>query len=147
MGADFFSHSFAFREEGADINATFRMRSGYAALDWFPFGGRFRLSPLVVFGNNNQVRATALIPAGSSLSLSGQDYISSYTDPLHGSGSSTSSAANDPMGSIAAPASTAAHSMRTTGSHAASAWMGDCRSPLRGLPRLRLGISTGKLKR
>jgi hypothetical protein len=86
-GADFFSHSFAFQEEGADINATFRLRSGHAALDWFPFGGRFRLSPLVVFGNNNQVHATALIPAGSSLSLNGQDYISSYTDPLHGSGS------------------------------------------------------------
>ena len=88
-GADFFKYSFAFQEEGADIDAAFRMRSGHAALDWFPFGGRFRLSPLMVFANNNQVRATALIPSGRSLSLNGQDYISSYTDPLHGSGAVT----------------------------------------------------------
>jgi hypothetical protein len=85
-GADFFSYSFSFQEEGADINAAFRLRSGHASLDWFPFGGRFRLSPLMVFANSNQVRATALIPSGSSLSLNGEDYISSYTDPLHGSG-------------------------------------------------------------
>ncbi|WP_260704514.1 hypothetical protein [Edaphobacter flagellatus] len=87
VGADFFSYSFAFQEQGADINAAFRLRSGHAALDWFPFGGRFRVSPLMVFANSNQVRATALIPAGSTLSLNGQEYISSYTDPLHGSGS------------------------------------------------------------
>jgi hypothetical protein len=86
-GADFFSYAFSFQEEGADINTAFRLRSGHAALDWFPFGGRFRLSPLMVFANNNQIRATALIPSGSSLSLNGQDYISNYTDPLHGSGS------------------------------------------------------------
>ena len=88
-GMDFFSYSFAFQQEGADINAAFRLRSGHAALDWFPFGGRFRISPRMEFANNNQVRATALIPAGSSLSLNGQDYISSYADPLHGSGSVT----------------------------------------------------------
>jgi hypothetical protein len=85
-GMDMFSYSFGFQEEGADINAAFRLRSGHAAVDWFPFRGKFRISPLVQFANNNQVRATALIPAGSSLSLNGQDYISSYTDPLHGSG-------------------------------------------------------------
>ncbi|MBS1801470.1 MAG: hypothetical protein JSS95_16785 [Acidobacteria bacterium] len=86
-GADFFSYSFSFQEEGADIGAAFRLRSGHASLDWFPFGGRFRISPLMVFANSNQVRATALIPSGSTLSLNGGDYISSYTDPLHGSGS------------------------------------------------------------
>ncbi|MBS1822107.1 MAG: hypothetical protein JST61_09065 [Acidobacteria bacterium] len=85
-GTDFFSYAFSFQEEGADINAAFRLRSGHAALDWFPFGGRFRISPLMVFANNNQVHATAVIPSGSSLSLNGQDYISSYADPLHGSG-------------------------------------------------------------
>lgn len=88
-GMDLFSYSFGFREEGADINAAFRLRSSHAALDWFPFGGRFRISPLMGFANNNQVHATALIPVGSSWSLNGQDYISSYADPLHGSGSVT----------------------------------------------------------
>jgi hypothetical protein len=40
-----------------------------------------------VFANNNRVRATALIPSGSAVTLNGQDYVSSFTDPLHGSGS------------------------------------------------------------
>jgi len=88
-GADFFGHAFGFQEEGADINLNLGMRSGHAALDWFPFGGKFRLSPLVVFANNNQIRATALIPSGGIMSINGQDYVSSSSDPLHGSGSVT----------------------------------------------------------
>jgi len=88
-GFDFFDYSFSFQEEGADVNVALRMRTGHASLDWFPFGGRFKISPLMVFANNNRVRATALIPGGSTLSMNGQDYISSPSDPLHGSGSVT----------------------------------------------------------
>jgi hypothetical protein len=50
------------------------------------FGGRLRFSPQLVFGNNNRILATAVIPSGTTISLNGQDYISSYSDPLHGSG-------------------------------------------------------------
>jgi hypothetical protein len=88
-GFDYFHYSFDFQEEGANINAAFRMGTGHASLDWFPFGGKFRLSPMVVFANNNRVHATALVPPGSTLSLSGGDYISSATDPLHGDGTVT----------------------------------------------------------
>ena len=56
------------------------------ALDWFPFGGHLRLSPQIVYGNNNRVLATAVIPSGSTITLNGKDYISSFSDPLHGSG-------------------------------------------------------------
>lgn len=86
-GADFFSYGTTFQEEGANVTADLRLRSGHASLDWFPFGGRFRLSPLIVFGNNTGIQATARIPSGDTVTLNGQDYISSYTDPLHGSGS------------------------------------------------------------
>jgi hypothetical protein len=86
-GADFFSYNTSFTDQGADITIDLRLRSGHASLDWFPFGGRFRLSPLLVFGNNNLASGTALVPAGSTITLDGQDYISSYTDPLHGNGS------------------------------------------------------------
>ena len=88
-GADFFSYGTSFQEEGADVVADLRFRSGHASLDWFPFDGRFRLSPLLVFANDTRVLATALVPSGSTVTLNGQDYISSYTDPLHGSGSIT----------------------------------------------------------
>jgi hypothetical protein len=85
-GGDFFSYSATFQEQGANVGVNLHLRSGHAALDWFPFGGHFRLSPQLVFGNNNRVLATAIIPSGSTVTLSGQDYISSYTDPIHGSG-------------------------------------------------------------
>jgi hypothetical protein len=85
-GADFFSYTAHFQEQGANIGASLRMRTAHANLDWFPFGGRFRLSPLLVFSNNNRIEATALIPAGSTITLNGQNFISSYSDPLHGAG-------------------------------------------------------------
>ncbi len=56
-------------------------------LDWFPFRNGFHVSPMVNFSNNNTVRATVLVPSGSTITLSGSNYISSLTDPLHGSGS------------------------------------------------------------
>jgi hypothetical protein len=86
-GSDFFRYSTTSVDQGADIAISLRMQSGHASLDWFPFGGSFRLSPLIVFTNNNRIRATALVPPGSTITLNGQDYISSATDPLHGAGS------------------------------------------------------------
>lgn len=85
-GSDFFTYATTFQEQGANIAINLRMRSGHASLDWFPFGGRFRLSPLLFFANNNRLFATALIPPGSTITLNGHDYIGSATDPLHGSG-------------------------------------------------------------
>jgi hypothetical protein len=85
-GTDFFSYNTSFQEEGANVGINLHLRSSHAALDWFPFGGHFRLSPQLVFGNNNRILATAIIPSGSTITLNGQDYISSYTDPLRGSG-------------------------------------------------------------
>ncbi len=86
-GADFFSYSDSFTEQGADVTAALQLRSGHANLDWFPFHNGLRISPMVNVVNNNTVRATALVPAGSTITLNGQDYTSSATDPLHGSGS------------------------------------------------------------
>jgi hypothetical protein len=85
-GSDFFGYSTTFQEQGANVVINLHMQSAHAALDWFPFGGRFRLSPQMVFANNNRVQATALIPSGSTITLNGQNYISSLTDPLHGNG-------------------------------------------------------------
>jgi hypothetical protein len=85
-GADFFSYTTNFQEEGANVGVNLHLRSSHTALDWFPFGGHFRVSPQLVFGNNNRILATAVIPSGSTITLDGQNYISSYTDPLHGSG-------------------------------------------------------------
>jgi hypothetical protein len=85
-GTDFFSYATSFQEQGANVGINLRLRSGHASLDWFPFGGHFRLSPQLVFGNNNRIVATAIIPPGSTFTLNGQDYVSSSSDPLRGSG-------------------------------------------------------------
>jgi hypothetical protein len=71
-GAEFFGYSTTFQDQGANVAIDFRTQSGHASLDWFPLGGRFRLSPLVVFANTNRVQATALVPAGSTITLNGQ---------------------------------------------------------------------------
>jgi hypothetical protein len=85
-GTDFFNYKTSFQEEGANVGVNLHLRSGHVALDWFPFGGHLRLSPQLVLGNNNRILATAIIPSGSTVTLNGQDYISSNTDPLRGSG-------------------------------------------------------------
>lgn len=86
-GSEFFGYSTTFVDQGANVAINMRMQSGHASLDWFPFSGKFRLSPMIVFANNNRARATALVPPGNTITLNGQDYISSTTDPLHGAGS------------------------------------------------------------
>lgn len=88
-GADFFNYSTAFTDQGAHIQASLQLRSGHGSLDWYPFRSRFRVSPLLVFANNNLGTATAVIPAGSTVTLGGQDFISDPADPMHGSGSVT----------------------------------------------------------
>lgn len=85
-GLNSFSFSANFHEQGANVAIGLRLLSAHAALDWFPFNGRFRVSPLLVFANNNRVLATATIPSGSTITLNGQDYSSSSTDPLRGYG-------------------------------------------------------------
>ncbi len=85
-GVNVLSYVTSVQEQGADIGLNIQMLSSHAALDWFPFGGSFHLSPLVVFANNNRILATATVPSGSVISMNGRDYISSPTDPLHGSG-------------------------------------------------------------
>jgi hypothetical protein len=87
IGGDFYNYSTSFTDEGANVNASLHLASGHASLDWYPFLNGFRVSPTVVFANNNRGRGTAIIPAGSTVTLDGDDYVSSTADPLHGSGS------------------------------------------------------------
>jgi hypothetical protein len=86
-GAEYFSYSTTFQDQGANVAVQLRMQSGHASLDWLPFGNGFRLSPVMVFLNDNRAQATARVPAGSTITLNGQNYLSSATDPLHGAGS------------------------------------------------------------
>lgn len=87
VGGQFFSYSTSFQEEGADVNASLRLGGGNASLDWFPFHNGFHVSPMVIFLNQTDVRATVIVPPGQTISLDNGDYRSSQADPLHGSAS------------------------------------------------------------
>ena len=87
VGASLFHYATSFQDQGANVDIRMKLQSGHANLDWFPFGGHFRVSPLVVFGDSSGMRGTVLVPAGSTISLGGSDYTSSHQDPLHGTAS------------------------------------------------------------
>jgi hypothetical protein len=87
VGGQFFAYSSSFQEEGANVNASLRLGGGKASIDWFPFNNGFHVSPLLIFLNQTNVRATVIVPPGQTISLNSGNYRSSQSDPLHGSGS------------------------------------------------------------
>ena len=85
LAGDYFSYKTSFVEQGANVTAALKLGHGRALVDWYPFSNGFRVSPQLVFAVQTHVDATVLVPSGSSISLDGSDYVSSNTDPLHGS--------------------------------------------------------------
>lgn len=85
-GLDFFGYSRQFSTSGIPVDANVHLQSGHIALDWYPRGGRFHVGPRMVFMNNNKFSGSSTIPAGTTLTLDGQDFTGSPSNPLHGSG-------------------------------------------------------------
>jgi len=88
-GGNFFSYTDSLSTDGINYNANLRFRSVEASLDWFPWGGGFHISPGALIYNGNQLTGGANVPAGQTFTLNDQDYTSSATDPVTGSGSLT----------------------------------------------------------
>jgi hypothetical protein len=85
-GLDFFDYSRQFSTSGIPVDANVQMQSGHIDLDWYPRGGRFHVGPRMVFMNNNKFSGSSTIPSDTTLTLDGEDFTGSQTDPLHGSG-------------------------------------------------------------
>ncbi|GGA56265.1 hypothetical protein GCM10011507_04480 [Edaphobacter acidisoli] len=85
-GANLLPISTSLQEQDLNVGVNLHLLSAHAALDYFPFNGRFRISPLLVFANNNRLRATAYVPPGDTIRISGNLFGSSATDPLHVTG-------------------------------------------------------------
>jgi hypothetical protein len=60
------------------------MMSAAAALDWYPFGSVFRLSPGVLFVNGNRVTVNTELAPGTSINLGGHDYYSAKANAVTG---------------------------------------------------------------
>lgn len=85
-GFDFFSYARAFSTSGVPVDASVRLQSAHVDLDWYPRGGGFHVGPRMVFLNNSNFAGSSTIPAGETLTLDGQDFSGSASDPLQGSG-------------------------------------------------------------
>lgn len=79
-----FSLSHAFDNDGITLDASLKLRSASASLDWFPLGGGFHLSPGVMLYNGNEATAVASVPAGRTFTLGNQDFTSDPAKPVTG---------------------------------------------------------------
>ncbi len=83
-GASFFNFEHTFVSDGTNYDASIDLKTAMLAIDWFPFGGAFRLSPIVQLYNGNSMEANLSVPAGQEFSLGNQNSYSSASDPVHG---------------------------------------------------------------
>jgi hypothetical protein len=91
---NFFSYNSAtYTNDGIDYTGTLKLHSAEALLDWFPFGGSFRLSPGVQFYSGVGASATLAVPPGQSFTLNHVSYISSAAVPVTGTATLTSNVA------------------------------------------------------
>lgn len=81
---NFFTYTDSFTESGINANGTIHLASAGASLDVFPFHNGFRLSPGVLFYNQNRITATAAIPGGDSFEFNDNTYYSANANAVTG---------------------------------------------------------------
>lgn len=80
----FFNYSDNFTTNGINATAKLNLASAGAAVDVYPFHVGWRISPGVLFYNQNQVTATTDVTAGTSFTLNGQTYYSANANSATG---------------------------------------------------------------
>ncbi len=85
-GANIFAFGYAFNIDGVDYDSDLHFRSAQVNLDWFPFHGRFHISPGVLYARNS-LTAVASVSPGAYFELGDQGFINTVDDPLHGTAS------------------------------------------------------------
>jgi hypothetical protein len=82
---NYFSYPNAnFKVEGFDVNGDVHFASASTSLDWYPWGSIFRISPGVMFYNQNGLSAKGGVSAGTSFDLGGTTYYSAKANPATG---------------------------------------------------------------
>ena len=84
---NFFNYdSGKFELEGFRTDARLHLLSAGGAVDAYPMNSFWRLSSGLLLANGNQLSAKALIVPGTSFTINGQNYYSSKSDPVNGTG-------------------------------------------------------------
>jgi hypothetical protein len=85
-GVNLFGYDRTFHKDGIVYAGQLKFRSGEAHLDWFPWGGKFHISPGALIYNGNQVTANASVTSGQTFTLNDTTYTSDPSDPVSGTG-------------------------------------------------------------
>ena len=83
-GGSFLSIDPHFVEDGIHVIGDIQLRSGFAAVDLFPFNGGFHISPGFTLYNGDHLSAKAMVPSGQEFDLGDGTYTSDMADPVHG---------------------------------------------------------------
>jgi hypothetical protein len=81
---NFFNYSTNFTSNGINATAKLNLASAGASVDAYPFRWGFRISPGVLFYNQNQLTAATNVPAGTSFTLNDTTYYSANTNSATG---------------------------------------------------------------
>jgi hypothetical protein len=80
----FFNYNTSFTTSGFTADANLNLASAGASLDYYPFHAGFRLSPGVLFYNNNGLTATDTVAGGTSFTLNGDTFYSANPNSATG---------------------------------------------------------------
>ncbi|HUD12717.1 MAG TPA: hypothetical protein VMQ56_03590 [Terracidiphilus sp.] len=89
---NFFNYSANFTTDGINATAKLNLASARASVDVYPFRRGWRISPGLMFINQNQITAATNVAAGTSFTLNGTTYYSANANsatgatPVTGSG-------------------------------------------------------------
>jgi hypothetical protein len=81
---NFFNYATSFASNGINASGQLNLSSAGASLDVYPFRSGFHISPGLLFRNQDQISATANVPAGSSFTLNGTTYYSANANAATG---------------------------------------------------------------
>jgi hypothetical protein len=81
---NFYNYSLNFTTQGFPATASLNLATAGAALDVYPFHAGFRLSPGVLFYNQNQLSASSTVAGGTSFTLNNQTFYSANANSATG---------------------------------------------------------------
>ena len=81
---NYLQYSTSFNTDGFNFDASLHLASAGASVDYYPFHNGFRLSPGVLFYNQNRANADAPVTPGTSFTLNGQNFYAATPDPAKG---------------------------------------------------------------
>lgn len=79
-----FSYATTISTNGFAANAQLRLASARASIDLYPFHRGFRISPGIMFYNQNRVTASDTVASGTSFTLNGDTFYSANVNPAMG---------------------------------------------------------------